>query len=358
MTIDIAATADWITTVQRPDGAIPADHRGELDPWNHVEAAMGLDTAGRHDEAARAYHWLAGFQNPDGSWYAGYRHNQPTDHARDTSFTAYIAVGALHHYLSTQDTQFLTELWPTIDRAIAYTLTMQRPTGEFAWRQAPDHSHSNLALLTGNSSIHLALRCAITLADRTGNHRPQWIAATGLLRRTINTKPDLFAPKPHAMDWYYPILGAALDNTTANEHLDKQWHRFVVPHHGVRCVHHEPWVTAAETAELALTLATRADIQRATELLNTLHHLQNPDGSYWTGHNYATNTIWPRERTTWTAGAILLATAALGDHQPTLETFNTDVTPTPPANAIAQDSLVVQKRYKDDIESCRPAKQK
>lgn len=45
------------------------------------------------------------------------------------------------------------------------------------------------------------------------------------------------------------------------------------------------------------------------------------DGSYWTGYQYANRVIWPRERTTWTAGALLLAHAALSHHVPTHATF-------------------------------------
>lgn len=322
MNIDVSATADTIIRVQRPDGAIPWDEHGGLDPWNHVEAAMGLDTAGHHDAAARAYHWLATTQNHDGSWYAHYHNGEPDDLARDTNFTAYIAVGALHHHLSTHDSRFLTELWPTIDHAITYVLTMQRPTGEFAWRQDPDDQKTNLALLTGNSSIHHALHCAIRISTHTDHNRPQWTQSAEQVRNAITTKPHLFARKPHAMDWYYPILGGALDDHTARIRLDAHWQRFVVPGHGVRCVHHEPWVTAAETAELALTLATRSDNERATELLTTLTRLRHTDGSYWTGRNYATDTIWPRERTTWTTGAVLLATAATHNHEPTLITFH------------------------------------
>lgn len=315
------ATADTIAATQQPDGAIPWDDRGDLDPWNHIEAAMGLDVAGRHDAAARAYRWLATTQNPDGSWHARYHQSQPTDHARDGSYTAYLAVGALHHYLCTRDAQFLTTLWPTIDRAITFTLTLQRATGEFAWRQHKNGDLSDFALLAGNSSIHHALTCATTISDTVHQRRPQWTTAAGRLRQAIATRPDLFAAKPHAMDWYYPILGGALDHTTTHHRLHHSWPRFVVPGHGVRCVHHEPWITAAETAELALTLATHGQPGRAAALLASLKRLRHNDGSYWTGHNYATDTIWPTERTTWTSGAVLLATAALNGHRPTHLTF-------------------------------------
>jgi hypothetical protein len=38
------------------------------------------------------------------------------------------------------------------------------------------------------------------------------------------------------------------------------------------------------------------------------------DGGYWTGYNFRDDVIWPREKTTWTTGAILLAADALTEH--------------------------------------------
>jgi hypothetical protein len=49
-----------------------------------------------------------------------------------------------------------------------------------------------------------------------------------------------------------------------------------------------------------------------------MQHLRDEDGSYWTGYVYPDDARWPVERTTWTAGAVLLATAALAgepDHR-------------------------------------------
>ena len=63
---DIRDTVDAIARVQRPDGSIPWYEGGQVDPWNHVEAAMALDIGGRHAEAAHAYTWLGAVQRPGG----------------------------------------------------------------------------------------------------------------------------------------------------------------------------------------------------------------------------------------------------------------------------------------------------
>ncbi|TCO53088.1 prenyltransferase [Actinocrispum wychmicini] len=299
-------TAAWIAGVQRSDGAIPWYDDGPLDAWNHVEAAMGLDVAGRHAEAEAAYLWLAESQNPDGSWYSY------PELAKDANFTAYAAVGVLHHALIA-DMSFLERLWPTIDAAMQFVLSLRRPDGAIRWRTG-----SSECLLAGNSSIHLALRCATDIASRLGRSRPEWVAAADGLRAVIVNRPEVFTPKPHSMDWYYPVLCSVVGENG----LASKWETFVVPDLGVRCVHDQPWVTGGETAELALTLAVRGDKDRARQLLADIAFLRHTDGSYWTGYQFANQVIWPAERTTWTAGAMLLAAAAIDDEPATHTVFS------------------------------------
>ena len=58
---------------------------------------MALDVAGRHDRArGRVRVATARTQNPDGSWYRSYR-TAPDDLIRESNFSAYLAVGLLHH---------------------------------------------------------------------------------------------------------------------------------------------------------------------------------------------------------------------------------------------------------------------
>ena len=43
----------------------------------------------------------------------------------------------------------------------------------------------------------------------------------------------------------------------------------------------------------------------------TAQHLRHPDGSYWTGWQYANRAHFPAERSSWTAAAVVLAADAL-----------------------------------------------
>ncbi len=324
-----ARTVAGIVAAQLPDGSIPWFTGGHLDPWDHVETAMALDAAGEHERAAAAYRWLAREQNPDGSWYSAYTGGAVTNRDRETNFTAYVAVGVWHHYLSTGDETFLEIMWPTVYAAVEFVLELQLPGGEIAWKRDPDGGHPREALLTGSSSVHHALRCALALAEERGDPQPDWELATGRLRHAVVAHPGRFLDKSrYSMDWYYPVLGTALRGEAARRRIDAGWDRFVVPGLGVRCVVPNPWVTGGESAELALALWAIGESDRAVDVLRSISHLRADDGLYWTGYVFADRAVWPQERTTWTAGALLLAVSALGGDEATTAVFGGDRLPT------------------------------
>jgi hypothetical protein len=326
-----AGTVAAISAAQRADGGIPWFRGHHLDPWDHIESAMALDAAGEHDRAEAAYTWLVRHQLPDGSWYAAYHDgdaDHPTDLGRESNFCAYVAVGAWHHYLSTGDDAFIERVWPTVRRAVEYVLALQRPGGQIGWKREADGTPVNDALLTGSSSVHQALRCALAIAEHHEEPQPDWELATGALGHAIRRHPERFLDKSrYSMDWYYPVLSGALRGPRALARIEEGWSRFVVPGLGVRCVVPNPWVTGGESAELALALWTIGESDRAVTLLTDIQHLRADDGLYWTGYVYADDAFWPEERTTWTAAALLLAVAALGGDDATAAVFSTDRLP-------------------------------
>ncbi|MFE3017880.1 prenyltransferase [Streptomyces sp. NPDC059256] len=323
------ATVAGVRAIQREDGAIPWFPGHHLDPWDHTEAAMALDAAGEHEAAARAYGWLQRHQNQDGSWYAAYRDGdagQPVDRSRETNFCAYPTVGVWHHYLATGDEGFLDRMWPMVYASVEFVLRHQLPGGQIGWkREAPEAGGAPVAdaLLTGSSSIHHALRCALAIADEREEPQPDWELATGALEHAIGHHPERFLDKSHySMDWYYPILGGAVTGARATARIAERWDEFVVPGLGVRCVLPNPWVTGGESCELALALWAMGESDRALDVLQSIAHLRADDGMYWTGYVFEGNrAVWPEERTTWTAGSLLLAVAALGGDEATTAVF-------------------------------------
>lgn len=343
---EVATTATFIRGLQQPDGAIPWEAGRHVDPWDHVEAAMGLDVAGHHDAAAAAYDWLRGAQNPDGSWYRGYRAGQVSDPVRESNFTAYVAVGCWHHFLCTGDLTFLQRMWPVVAAAVEFTLALQAPGGEVWWARDQQGAPAREALLAGCASIHHSLRCAVATAMALGHPRPGWSAAADTLADAITAHVRAeaaeveagwdngsgagarFAPRHRfAMDWYYPVLGGVLRGPDAADRLHRWWGRFVVPGWGARCVSDQPWVTAAETSELVLSLQFAGWRAQAEELFAAVQRLRHRDGSYWTGYVVADATLWPRERTSWTAGSVLLAGAVLAGDPATREVFAAGAAP-------------------------------
>jgi hypothetical protein len=318
-------TVAGIAAVQRTDGAIPWFRGHHLDTWDHVEAAMALDTAGEHGRAEAAYRWLAECQLADGSWYAAYADGdaaEATDRGRESNFCAYIAVGVWHHYLSTGDDAFLESMWPVVAAAMEFVLALQQPGGQIGWKREADGTPLSEALLTGCSSIHQALRCALAIAEHREEPQPGWELAVGWLGHAIRRHPECFLDKSrYSMDWYYPILGGAVTGPAARERIEARWDRFVVPGLGVRCVLPNPWVTGGESAELALALWAVGESDRALDILRWIQHLRAEGGMYWTGYVFDDDAVWPEEQTAWTAGSVLLAVAALGGDDATVQIF-------------------------------------
>lgn len=326
---EVAQTAEWIASVQRPNGMIPWFPGGHCDPWNHIEAAMALTLAGRLAEAERAYDWLLATQLPDGTWCRYYLAEGVEDPRRDPNVGAYVATGSWWHYLRTGDVGFLERMWPVIEGAVGFVLRLQQPAGEVLWSMDPDGHLGRYALLTCNSSILHSLRCAVAVAERLGVERPEWELAADLMVEAIVHRPESFAPKVRwAMDWYYPVLSGALGGQAGRERLELRWSEFVLPGVGIRCVADQAWVTAAETAECVMALDSVGLRAEAETLLGWTRHLRDDDGSYWTGCVHPQCVRYPGgERTTYTAAAVLLADHALYGYGPSAGLFRGETLP-------------------------------
>jgi hypothetical protein len=315
---EMVATGATIAAVQLPSGMIPWFPGGHADPWNHVEAAMALSFTGYRDEAVRAFQWLASTQHVDGSWCMYYLAEGVEEPRRDPNVCAYVATGTWYHYLVSGDHEFLSAMWPVVERAVSFALRLQQPGGEFTWSIDPDGTPGRYALLTGSSSVYFSLRCAIAVAEAMGCERPDWELAAGRAAHAVAYQPDAFEPKDRwAMDWYYPVLCGALSGDAGRDRLAERWTDFALDGVGIRCVADRPWATAAETAECAMAHLNVGLTARAEELLVWSRHLRHADGSYWTGCVHPQCVNFPGgERSTYTAAAVILATDTVRGDSP------------------------------------------
>jgi hypothetical protein len=306
---EIEASAQSILVCQRADGLIEWFPGGHADPWNHVEAAMALETAGRSDEAQRAYRWLAENQLPSGGWFQYYAGEGVEDPKQDANTVAYLGAGLLHHFLTNNDVRVLLEMWPTLERAIDFVLALQQPEGHIIWCRESDGSLGEYALLTGSSSMYHSIVSAHTVSVIVGKERADWAAAAGRLRTAIASRPELFEPKHRwAMDWYYPVLSGVHRGDAGEARMRAAWDRFVISGEGVRCVDDHPWVTTGETAEAAIACVAAGMREQAELLLRWVRHLRHTDGSYWTGLHVPDRVHFPAgERTTYSTAAVILA---------------------------------------------------
>ncbi len=324
VSVDIETLALLIANLQKTTGEIPWSEEGKTDPWDHVEAAMGLAICGYLAEARAAYEWLAQMQLADGSWYAAYLNGRPLDRTRETNLSAYIAVGTFHYYLITRDLRFLYQMWPTIEAAIDFAISLQAPTGEIYWAMSPDLEVDPMALLTGSSSIFMSLKCALSIAGLLGKDRPDWQTARHRLGNAIRDGYHLFniTKSRYSMDWFYPVLSGAVRGDAARERIDQQWKKFVVEGMGVLCVSDRPWVTIAETCELVLAMAAMGSRKTAGIVFNWLIDRKFDDGSYWCGFTYPDMVIWPEDKISWTNAVVIMAADALYQLSPAAGLFN------------------------------------
>ncbi len=333
-TLRSEATDGYILSVQHPEGMIPWHEDGPTDPWNHVESAMGLSVAGRHEAAEAAYDWLRETQMEDGGWWAAYDPEGPADISRrETHMAAYVATGVWHHYRVTSRESFLRRLWPTVRDAIEFTLRYQAPSGEIYWALTERGDPYLDALVTACSSIYKSLSCAVKIAGHLGVAVPGWWESRKRLGDALRNRPHRFdrtweSKHRYAMDWFYPVLSGVLTDLPARTRMNHQQDTFLVEELGCLCVADEPWVTVAESCELVMALLAVGKVGTARRLFGWLDHCRDDDGGFWTGYQYEKDIMWPREKPTWTAGAVLLAADALESHTEADDFFTN---PTPPA---------------------------
>ncbi len=313
LAIDLPSVVDLIAHTQLASGEIPWSEGEKTDPWDHVESAMGLAIGGRYDLARKAFKWLKSRQLSDGSWYAAYVNGQVNDRTRETNHAAYIAVGLHHYHLITGDTDFIGRMWPTVEAAIEFALSLQTVDGEIYWALNPEGKPDPMALLTGCSSICHSLRCALVLARLMGRARPHWESALVRLQDCIRYQPHRFnmTKSRFSMDWFYPILCGTVTGTAARQRIDKYWKKFVIQNTGVRCVSDQPWVTIAESSELVLALTAMGNTLLAKIVFSWISDRTFEDGTYWCGFTFPDMVLWPEEKITWTNAVVLMAADAL-----------------------------------------------
>jgi hypothetical protein len=325
----VAETAASIAAMQEPSGAIPWTPGEHTDIWNHVEGAMALLVGGEVEAAERALAWVPTMQRDDGSWPLKIVQGRVEDASGEANVSAYLAVGVWHHWQIRQDLDVVRRLWPAVRGGLDFVVGMQLPYGGIAWsREWDDQGPARVnreALLAGSSSIYHSLRAGVALAELLGDPQPHWELAGGRLGHALREHRDLFLDKSeYSMDWYYPVLGGAVHGAAGRALIDSRWDHFVRPGLGILCIDTNPWVTGAETCELAMALDSLGDHERALRMFADMQHLRDTGGRYWTGFVYPDNVNWPVEHTTYTAAAVILAADALADATPAADVMRGD----------------------------------
>ena len=316
--------AKYILSCQDTEGGIRWEPNSKLDPWDHIESAMGLDVLGFEEESKNAYDWLRTHQENDGSWLSLF-HSNETNNLKETNFSSYIAVGMWHHFRNFKDKNFLREFWPVLDEAIKFTLSAQTEHGDFFWAKDNENWLDD-SLKTGCSSIFMSLLCYKKIANEINKLDMVSDIQINNLRNCLKNKPFRFdrnwdSKDRYSMDWYYPILSGVFSKSESIKLIRDKWNEFVVKELGCKCVKEEPWVTAAESAELVLALTKIGMNNEAEKILQDTFNLIDDDGLLWTGYVYKDKKFWPTEKPSWTMGAAILAGNSINKFSPSSDFF-------------------------------------
>ena len=306
----------FLVDVQFLSGAIPSNQDGSHDPWDHLEALMGLTTLGYKTQALKGLNWMVSNQNQDGSWYNLYQDEKPLELNKQTNYAAYVAVAVWHFYLINNDINFLQEFWEPVKKGILFSLSLQHDNGAIAWNIDEFEKIDEDYLLTGCSSIAKSLECAIAICQALGdqNYESEWRIAHSKLIAALENPSGIFDLKKDrsrfSMDWYYPILGGINSKKRINSLTTKIKDSFWIKGLGIKCVLDEPWVTVAETSECSIAYKKIGKDKIALELLHNAISIVDSKGIPYMGWQFHENIYWPDETPSWTSAACILAADA------------------------------------------------
>jgi hypothetical protein len=318
---------EFLDHVQFLSGAIPSNQDGSHDPWDHLEAVMGLTTLGYKDQALNGLHWMASNQNEDGSWYNLYQDNKPLELNKQTNYASYIAVAVWHFYLLNNDIHFLKNFWEPVKKGVLFSLSLQHSNGAIAWNIDKYEKIDEDYLLTGCSSIAKSLECAIAICQVL-DHKSfelEWRESHSKLIVALENPAEIFDLKKDrsrfSMDWYYPILGGINSKKRIVSLIEMIKNSFWIKDLGIKCVADEPWVTVAETSECSIAFKKIGEDKIASELLlNAIAIVDSHDIPYM-GWHFNENIYWPEETPSWTAAACILAADANNKLTPGADLF-------------------------------------
>ena len=261
---------------------------------------MALDVGGRRAEAERAYEWLIAHAAAGRRVARLLPADGIEDAKLDTNVCAYVAAGVWHHFLLTGDRGFLEAMWPVVERAIDFVLTLQTAAGR-DHLGPPRRRHAVVVRAAHRLVVDLPQPA---LRDRhrraLGEERPDWELPAANLAHVIAHEPDAFEPKHRwAMDWYYPVL-TRRRHRHAGRRSPQRAHE-----------HRSSWKASAFAAWPTALGDCRGDLRvrrwptsssattgRPVDLLRRGHRrIASDDGCYWHGHRPSRRSQLPRRGT-------------------------------------------------------------
>lgn len=320
-----SAALEFLQRSQETDGALMWVAQGKGDLWNHVEALIALGVSQRRSATHHGTGWLLSRLNQGRAATSWWLRGQAVTSHYELHVVSYPAV--LARVIETElcfaaDGDLTAALWGQVDGILDEIVALQRNDGGLPWALAANgapHWEQRLPCL---SSIYLSLCSALNRKYPVDEKRAnRWRECAVLLRQYIvQLSAQSYATfhrdqTTSSMDWFYPVLVGAIEGSAAERLLADYRDVFLEQEHGCRAVVNRPWVTGAETAELAMAYLRIGALDAVEVLLTSIDHLRDAQGVYWMGRDMESERIWQENRPLWTQAAVVMAFEAFNRAQ-------------------------------------------
>ena len=307
---ELLSAKNWILKNQKDNGEILWDDKGKWDFWDHCECLIALSIYEEWDAFRRGLDFCLSKVDQEGLVKSQYVDGKISQDYFEAHHAPYIFLPLLQKYLIDNDINYLLKYRSEIHQIYKGTLKFKDADGYYHWA-LDQNGLLDDTLVTSSCSLELSRRaynkiCKLIQDEDCIDHDK--IISENKLNSNKFDRGGIDRSR-FSMDSYYPILCRSGTKEDAMETLNK----FYVNGLGIKCVEEEPWVTFAESSECIMALYKIGLKKEARKIFDEVMKHKNSKGYFSTGYQYELGVYWPKEDSTWTNAAVIMAADCIHD---------------------------------------------
>jgi len=307
---ELLSAKNWILKNQKDNGEILWDDKGKWDFWDHCECLIALSIYEEWDAFRRGLDFCLSKVDQEGLVKSQYVDGKISQDYFEAHHAPYIFLPLLQKYLIDNDINYLLKYRSEIHQIYKGTLKFKDADGYYHWA-LDQNGLLDDTLVTSSCSLELSRRaynkiCKLIQDEDCIDHDK--IISENKLNSNKFDRGGIDRSR-FSMDSYYPILCGSGTKKDAIKTLNK----FYVNGLGIKCVEEEPWVTFAESSECIMALYKIGLKKEARKIFDEVMKHKNSKGYFSTGYQYELGVYWPKEDSTWTNAAVIMAADCIHD---------------------------------------------